>query len=383
MKKFIGSLVITLTSLVLVVSSIVGGQNTAFAVSTNEISISVNGQKVNFPDVKPYIKNGYTLVPVRPISEALGATLNWDRANQTVTISKDDDKIILNIGSTTVMKNKVKSTIEVAPSIRDGRAMVPLRFITESLGGDVKWITSTNSVIITTTAIDNKFTAFNINGGSTGIFTRKQLNFEGFDGVQADIILPMVTIAEKGDCPYVYFGFDFNNDIGNVEGGFQFIEDSKHAHYNKWTAVIRQGKEWRWGHNIYMEQGSSHHLKFYIEEVSENQVDLILELDGIEIIRKASSVTDFSEASVKTVISMAMSKTFDGTNCQSRSEHAKITNVKVSKLDSDEYLDFNNFDLYSEFKPSVGPSGTWFGTADCIPSYLHTEPDGSISIYKE
>lgn len=371
-------------SVLLVVLHLINGKNAlSLANETNAINVYVNGVEVIFPDVKPIIKNGYTLVPVKPMSEALGSTINWNQITKTVTITKDNDTLIMNIGSTAAVKNNMNFTIPMAPEIKDGRTMVPLRSICESLGGSVEWITASNSAYVTLESVENKFTAFNINGGSTGIFTRKQLNFVGFDGIEADITLPTVTIAEKGDCPYVYFGFDFNNDIGNVEGGFQFIEDSKHAHYNEWTVVMHQGKDWRWGNNIYMEQGTKHHLKFYLEEISEEQVDLIIDLNGVEIIRKDSSVTDFSQSSVKTVISMAMSKTFDGTNCFSRSDNAKISNVRVSLLNSDEYLDFDSFPLYREFRPTVGANGMWFGTADCVPSYLHMGADESVSIYKE
>lgn len=379
MNKFLATLLLLA---ILVIAFKVGGQNTVFAVTTNDISIYVDDEKVNFPDAKPYIQNSCTLVPVRTISEELGAVVDWDKTTQTVTITKDEDTITMIIGNPTMVKNSVASTLQVAPAIKDGRTMVPLRFISENLGARVEWIAATYSIKIITSAGDIRFTAVNINGGSTGIFSRKQLKFEGFDGVQADVTLPMVTIAEKGDCPYVYFGFDFKNDVGNVEGGFQFIEDAKHPNYNKWTVFMRQGKNWYWGLNVVLAQGSTHHLKFYIDEVSEKQVDLVLVLDGKEIIRKVSSVTDFSSASVKTVNSMAMSKTFDGTNCLSQSKHSKFDNLTVSLLSSDQYLDFKYYELYSEWRPTIGVSGTWFGTADCIPSYLHTETDGSISIYK-
>lgn len=125
-------------------------------------------------------------------------------------------------------------------------------------------------------------TPYTINGGTTGVFSRQQLLFEGFDGVQADVTLPVVTIGEKGDCPYVYFGFDWKNDVGNAEGGFQFVEDTNNPNYNKWTVFMRQGNDWKWGDTIVLEQGSTHHIKFYSVTVSEKQVDLVIELDGVE-----------------------------------------------------------------------------------------------------
>src|SRR5665647_2647337 len=225
---------------------------------------------------------------------------------------------------------------------------------------------------------------YTINGGTTGVFSRQQLSFEGFDGVQADVTLPVVNIGEKGDCPYVYFGFDWKNDVGNVEGGFQFIEDASNPNYNKWTVFMRQGNDWKWRDNIVLEQGSTHHMKFYSVLISEKQVDMVIELDGKEVIRKASTVTNFQSASVKTVTAIAMSKPFNGSNCISRSENSKITNLMVSTVaGGDQYTDFAQFKLYKEWRPEIGANGMWYGTAECIPSYLHRASDGSLSIYKE
>lgn len=230
----------------------------------------------------------------------------------------------------------------------------------------------------------SKATPNMINGGTTGIFSRQQLSFIGFDGIQAEVTLPYVSLGEKGDCPYLYFGFDWKNDVGNAEGGFQFIEDKNHPDYNKWTVFIRQGNEWKWGNQIALEQGSIHHLKFYREKVTDNQSDLVIELDGNEVIRKRSAANDFESCSVKAVTAMAMSKPFDGSNCVSRISHSKIANIQVSTLKSgDQYMDFGEFDLYKEWKPEIGTAGMWFGTAECIPSYLHKASDGTISIYKE
>ena len=79
---------------------------------------------------------------------------------------------------------------------------------------------------------------------------------------------------------------------------------------------------------------------------------------------------------------MAMSKIFDGANCLSKLENSKIANLEVSLLNSEEYMKFNDYPLYDEWKPNVGAYGTWFGTVDCIPSYLHITEEGGLSIYK-
>jgi len=380
LKKIV---LITLISIIIVAMGVV------CEASEKSLTIIVDGKVIMFDESTgfPYVTDtGRTMVPLRICLSSIGCEVDWNQQIQTVILRKGQMKVEIPIGKKEIFKNQIPIYIDTPAIVKNGRTYLPLREVMEAYGYAVDWDKKTRIISVTqNTSYDNmiEFTPFNINGGSTGIFSRKQLEFKGFDGVQAEITLPMVTIAEKGDCPYVYFGFDWKNDLGNVEGGFQFIEDSNHPNYNKWTVYMRQGNDWLWGNDIALEQGSTHHIKLYSEKVSKEQVDLVIELDGREIIRKVSTVIDFRNASVKAVTSIAMSKTFDGTNCFSRSDNCKIDNMKVSEVKSDLYLNFKNYDLYSEWRQTIGVSGTWFGTVDCIPSYLHIGADGAISIYKE
>jgi len=119
------------------------------------ISIMLDGQSVA-TDVSAYIDaNSRTMVPVRFISEALYAIVNWDGDTQTATITSASGKVItITIGSSTlnITENGVKSAVEMdtAAVIRDGRTFVPLRFIAEALGLTVGWDGATNTVILTT-----------------------------------------------------------------------------------------------------------------------------------------------------------------------------------------------------------------------------------------
>lgn len=376
------------TVLITLISIIIIAMGTVCKASEKSLTIKVDGKVILFNESKgfPYVADtGRTMVPLRICLSSIGCEVDWNKKMQTVIASKGEITVKIPIGKKEILKNQIPISIDTAAIVKNGRTYLPLREVMEAYGYGVNWDSKTRIISITQkTSHDNaiELTPLNINGGTTGIFSRKQLEFKGFDGVQAEITLPMVTIAEKGDCPYVYFGFDWKNDVGNVEGGFQFIEDSNHPNYNKWTVYMRQGNDWLWGNNIALKQGSTHNIKFYSEIISKKQVDLVIELDGREIIRKASTVTDFSNASAKSVTSIAMSKNFDGTNCFSRSDNCKISNMKVSKVNSDLYLDFKNYNLYRKWKAKIGVSGTWFGTVECIPSYLHIGKDGAISIYK-
>ncbi|MDD4564521.1 MAG: stalk domain-containing protein [Eubacteriales bacterium] len=328
----------------------------------------------------PYIsETGRTMMPVNACLTSIGCYVAWDNQTKTVFSYKDNMQVEIPVGKNEIYVNQKVVLTDTAALIRNGRTYLPLKSVLEAYGYQVDW-DGEAGIVYAASPEKIALSPDNINGGTTGVFSRKQLEFSGFTGIQADVTLPTVTLAEKGDCPYVYFGFDWAGDAGNAEGGFQFIEDPDHPAYNRWTVFLRQGKEWRWGENIILEQGSSHHLEFFREEMSDQQVDLVIEMDGREVVRKASASTDFSSTSVKAVISMAMSKPFDGKNCLSSSEGARIANLKVKERNAG-YSDFESHPLYSEFKRSIGAVGMWFGTADCIPMYLHYGADGSVSIY--
>lgn len=90
-------------------------------------------------DTPPVIKHGRTLIPVRAISEALGATVEYNADEKAVTITKDDKVIILYLGEQKVLVNGAETTIDVPAEIMNNRTMVPIRFIAEQLEFEVEW----------------------------------------------------------------------------------------------------------------------------------------------------------------------------------------------------------------------------------------------------
>lgn len=128
----------------------------ASAWAAGEISVYVNNVKVSFPDQKPFIdKNNRTLVPVRFVSEALGAIVDWEGTTQTVTIKHRANTIKLKIGESKATVNDKTKTFDTKAILQNGRTMVPLRFISETLGAQVVWIAKTSTVKIT---LDNGYT---------------------------------------------------------------------------------------------------------------------------------------------------------------------------------------------------------------------------------
>ena len=111
------------------------------------VSVTINGVPLSF-DVPPTIIEGRTLVPLRAIFEALGATVSWDNETRTVTATKADTTIILITDSKNAFRNGQLIVLDVPSRIINGRTMVPGRFVGESLGATVSWEQDTRTVTI-------------------------------------------------------------------------------------------------------------------------------------------------------------------------------------------------------------------------------------------
>lgn len=114
------------------------------------INLVVDGATVQ-TDVPPVVIDGRTLVPVRALFESLGATVGWNEATQTATATKGTTIVSVQIGSTTAYVSGTAKTLDVPAQTVKGRTMVPARFVAESLGAAVDWESATETVKISTT----------------------------------------------------------------------------------------------------------------------------------------------------------------------------------------------------------------------------------------
>ncbi|MBE7054373.1 MAG: hypothetical protein E7391_08940 [Ruminococcaceae bacterium] len=138
MKKFL-SLVL---SVMMIISSF-----SCITFAENEIKITLNGTALTM-DQPPIIVEGRTLVPLRAIFEALGATVTWDDATKCATGVLDSKTVSLVINNTQAKVNGTDVTLDVPAQIVNSRTLVPVRFISESLGCKVDWDDATKTVII-------------------------------------------------------------------------------------------------------------------------------------------------------------------------------------------------------------------------------------------
>lgn len=112
-----------------------------------QIQVMINGEKLSFHQA-PIIVEGRVLVPVRGVFEKLGATVQWDQQTKTVKAVKGGTTITLKMNTKVIMVNKKQITLDVPAKIYNSRAMVPVRAISEALGAKVNWDSKTRTVMI-------------------------------------------------------------------------------------------------------------------------------------------------------------------------------------------------------------------------------------------
>ena len=111
----------------------------ALVVAAQPVTVTLNGERMEFYDAEPLLENGQLFVPLRVITEALGAEINWIDTPPTVIIARGDDIIELQPGREKALKNSQAINLETAPPLVNGRVLVPLRFVSEALGAQVEW----------------------------------------------------------------------------------------------------------------------------------------------------------------------------------------------------------------------------------------------------
>ena len=123
------------------------------APALTKVAVYLNNVKQSYTP-SAYMKNGTTLVPMKPIFEALGATVSYDNATKKVTATKVGKKIVIGVGNKTayVDANGTTSTISLShpAEVYQGTTMVPLRFVSQALGAEVTFDEAKLTVYITT-----------------------------------------------------------------------------------------------------------------------------------------------------------------------------------------------------------------------------------------
>lgn len=97
-------------------------------------------------EVPPIVFNDYSVVPARDVFEELGAEVLWEAKSQTVTVNYESTKIKLVINEKTATKNGKKEIMPIASKLINGKTMIPVRYVGESLGFDVGFDSDADTV---------------------------------------------------------------------------------------------------------------------------------------------------------------------------------------------------------------------------------------------
>ena len=118
-----------------------GEKNKVIKLQIGSRIVTVDNEAVIY-DVAPVIRNDRTLVPIRIVTETLGGKVDWNGATKEVTLNIDGKEIKMTVG-------KTLEKYGVAPVIIDGRTFVPVRFVADELGATVAWDDATKTVTVT------------------------------------------------------------------------------------------------------------------------------------------------------------------------------------------------------------------------------------------
>ena len=111
------------------------------------ITIKIDGETVS-SDTAPVVEKGTTLVPVRVITEYLGADVTWNNTSRQATVKTAGYTVVFTIDSSFYTVNGTTATLPVAAKIINSRTMIPLRAISEAIGAEVDYLADSHTAVI-------------------------------------------------------------------------------------------------------------------------------------------------------------------------------------------------------------------------------------------
>jgi Copper amine oxidase N-terminal domain len=94
------------------------------------------------------VKNGTILIPLRSMFEQMGATVSYDAGTKTATVSKAGAEVKVTVGKPEVIINGESRPLDVPPIIYQGAVLVPIRVISEGMGAYVQWVPDRRLVVV-------------------------------------------------------------------------------------------------------------------------------------------------------------------------------------------------------------------------------------------
>ena len=148
--------------------------------ASSDIKVLLEGKELVF-DVSPQIIDGRTLLPLRVIFESLGLTVDWDNETKVITGISENTEIILKVDSIDAKVNGVNKKLDIPAKVINNRTLVPVRFVAESLNMNVVWNQENKTVKISADdIIEWKY------GGYEGKYPHKEYEIKYVNGLKSN-----------------------------------------------------------------------------------------------------------------------------------------------------------------------------------------------------
>lgn len=109
---------------------------------------TANNQKKQSVEA-PYIKSGYTMLPVRAVAEALGLSSNWDNTNKIATFANDKKTAIVKLGGKEIIVNGTPIKLSVPAEVKNGTTMIELRSLATGFNVNIQWNNNLKTATVT------------------------------------------------------------------------------------------------------------------------------------------------------------------------------------------------------------------------------------------
>ncbi len=286
-------------------------------VSAANISIVIDNNTVE-SDVEPQITaEGRTIVPLRVISEELGAKVDWDAETKTVTVEKADSTLKLTIGDRKMSTNDGEIQLDSPAQIVNDRTMVPLRAISESFGCKVDWDGETKTVIIDTASEETP----------EEVSETSEKTYKSDDGWSLKYDSSLVDVKENGDSVELVYTDETAGDakvtLSYIKGKMpQDVLDEKTAGTDSKKMTDREGffaDSWAFTREIEAEAGSDDYSGFIATEY--NGGTLLVQIESHGGAESDENDTTLSDVIANIVDSVALE------NAQPQTQFANVPGV--------------------------------------------------------
>ena len=232
------------------------------------IEILLDGYKLSL-DVPPEVRSQRTMVPIRAVAEALGATVEWVQDTQQIIMTRAGVTVTMTLDSTTASVDDRTVEMDVAPCATDGRTLIPARYVAEFFGQKVNWdgarwqvlITEDKSVVgdsnLEVWALPMGAMLSKLNGGNPGHFGLHSRNASTVEDCLDSLNGGSWNIPDRDDLAYTVlsmtlYGHDstFREMAEDVKSRPQYERDLISQQSDAWPSYMWEYTEYvdeKWG----------------------------------------------------------------------------------------------------------------------------------------